>query len=248
MRRRIVIAVALLLLGVAPSFAQAAEGRSLGGIGANPKGALEGEPPTLPPGVEVLPIRGFLEKLLADFTPDPNDNCNETHRPHGSGGLVRVCISFRYLPPPGSAPQGTPIRIAIPGGTTVRANKIGYQHGLLTESLEVIIRPGEVINIPAFFYCLNPGLHASEPGLPYSLGPVLKDREFSKLVALTRNKAVDAEQAGKIQAIVGELSGGANLTDADKAFIQSLPDRPAGPLERIDDAASAGRVVLRPGG
>lgn len=218
--------LALLLVFVCPachdvdstplSDGGAEDGRSLPGFGES-REAPVGARFALPKGVGLVgPIPGY--------TPFAPEACAPEEEAVGSGDLVRVCLTFENSTTDAGG-LGHPVDVVLPERLVFVSESLSTQNGILVQRTSFTVWPGTTLRIPVYLYCVNDSRSASEPSDRFRLGPVVDYPAFVDLTERLADKTLEKSGQAFLQAIVWNLAGGATLTDAERARLDSLPSR-----------------------
>lgn len=165
---------------------------------------------TLPKGLEwVTPVKGYS---IFEY-----EKCNDQDytKARGSGDLVRLCLGL-------SNTTGQPISVVLPVGLIFISSSLKTQNGMLVQSVTIEVPPAQTFFTPLFMYCINDGRDPSTPEDEFKPGPITTYSDFLQFFDLIKNKTIDEDETGEVQAIVWNLSNGEGLSADDRAAINEL--------------------------
>jgi hypothetical protein len=182
------------------------------------------------------PIIGVGENSKSD----PVDRVTIEGVAQGSGRYVMVTFTITNNDP-------TEWRSAyLRAGTVFEVNLAGYQNGISLAPVVICLSPGEVRIVTLYLYCINYGKSDSDNSATYKILGVTESEVMLDLVNALKGKMVNYEDymiyygdgAGdfyidvrdNLQKIVWHITNGDGMTDADIAYINSLPELPQGVL------------------
>lgn len=120
------------------------------------------------------------------------------------------------------------------GGSVIECRKVGYQHAICINRIDVSVEAESSKNIKLLVYCINRGRSGSSPDISYIIKGVSSSDRMMRLVEALEDKKIDIrdylpdnknefiEISKKIQDIVWAITNGSGLSDDDWTFINSL--------------------------
>jgi hypothetical protein len=185
------------------------------GLGASDK-RPEGLPFALPAGLELVePIPGINRFQWEDCR---DDDETEPPKENGSGDSVQLCLNFRNN-------TGAPITVEFPPGIIFESETTDTQHGLLVQRASIVVPAKPVSHKLLYLYCLNSSRAQSGPDSRFRKGPVTQYADFKEFFGLLENKQIPTKLTTEIQTAVYHLASDKGLSDSDRAYINSLPNK-----------------------
>ncbi len=121
------------------------------------------------------------------------------------------------------------------GGSVIECQKIGYQHAICINRVDVSVEAKSSKNIKLLVYCINRGRSGSSPDITYIIKGITSSDRMMRLVEALEGKKIDirdylpddkiefVELCEKIQDLVWAITNGSGLSDDDWTFINSIP-------------------------
>jgi hypothetical protein len=186
------------------------------GIGKS-KETPEGTAFSLPPGITLVNDTLWGSDALYCGCNDPDSGCRL-----GTGGLVRLCISFRN-----NTAEAIPVQLP-PGLIFIytrssNPDNILTQNGILIKKETFTIDAGAITTFDLMLLCLNSDRKHSGPEDMFVMGPITMNKELNELSQLLSSKNIRPLETGaRVQSFVWHITEDGGLTAGDRNEIQAM--------------------------
>ncbi|WP_341835265.1 hypothetical protein WJU16_20455 [Chitinophaga pollutisoli] len=101
----------------------------------------------------------------------------------GTGGVVEVCVALANN-------NATDVTFTLPAGLVILADDLSYQHGLLIQNFNVVLKAKRTTRVGIKLLCLNAERRPSSSDKTYKIGPVTSSPLIRQLCENLKNKKV----------------------------------------------------------
>lgn len=137
----------------------------------------------------------------------------------GTGDLVKVCLGLTNT-------TNKPITVTFPKGLIIISMETETQNGLVIQVETIEIPADQTVYYSLGAYCLNSERNPAFVTDVFEFGPVTQNAKLKELMTMVANKRLDnIETRGVLQAALWNITDGDGLTDFDRQYISSIPNK-----------------------
>ena len=120
--------------------------------------------------------------------------------------------------------QGGPrrTRFFLPAGSVMLAEDDQVQHGILVQSIEIVVTAHVQSDWILAMYCANRGRRSATSADKFRLGPVVASPSLRGLFRLLKDKRIPEDRAPLVQDAVWEITDGDGLRRKTRAELEEL--------------------------